>query len=400
LGLYAKASILRPFSAPPAEPDLTGAIMTLFEMSDYSLTLHRFPRTGDDNALQAWDAADEYLLDQEIPTGPVFVLNDSFGALTCALVQQGRQVWNISDSLNSQQAAEKNLAENQLDSSLVTYIDSLSALPITPAAVLIKVPKTLALLEQQLGMLRTVITAETVIIGGAKAKDIHNSTLALFERIIGDTRTSLAKKKARLIFSTLTVEQVKLREITLSWPLEGTPYVIHNHANVFSRQSLDIGARFFMRHLPRGLSGDIIDLGCGNGVIGMTALALNPDARMHFVDESWMAVASARLNVDTNLGHERERCEFTVNNVLSGFAADSYSAVLCNPPFHQQNAITEHVAWQMFRDAFRCLHYGGELRIVANRHLDHQAKLKKLFGNCEVVGSDSKFVVLRSVRLR
>lgn len=56
--------------------------MTLFEMSDYSLTLHRFPRTGDDNALQAWDAADEYLLDQAIPAGPVFVLNDSFGALT------------------------------------------------------------------------------------------------------------------------------------------------------------------------------------------------------------------------------------------------------------------------------------------------------------------------------
>lgn len=374
--------------------------MTLFEMSDYSLTLHRFPRTGDDNALQAWDAADEYLLDQAIPAGPVFVLNDSFGALTCALVHQGRQVWNISDSLNSQQAAEKNLAENQLDSSLVTYIDSLSPLEVTPAAVLIKVPKTLALLEQQLGMLRAVVTPETVIIGGAKAKDIHNSTLALFERIIGETRTSLAKKKARLIFSTLTVEQVTLRETTLSWPLEGTPYVIHNHANVFSRQSLDIGARFFKRHLPRGLSGDIIDLGCGNGVIGMTALALNPEARMHFVDESWMAVASARLNVDTNLAHERERCEFRVNNVLSGFAADSYSAVLCNPPFHQQNAITEHVAWQMFRDAFRCLQYGGELRIVANRHLDHQAKLKKLFGNCEVVGSESKFVVLRSVRLR
>lgn len=374
--------------------------MTLFEMSDYSLTLHRFPRTGDDSALQAWDAADEYLLQQEIPAGPVFVLNDNFGALTCALVHQGRQVWHISDSLNSQQAAQKNLSENQLDSSQVTFIDSLEPLPLTPAVVLIKIPKTLALLEHQLGALRTVITKETVIIGGAKAKDIHNSTLALFERIIGETRTSLAKKKARLIFSQLTVEQVQLRDITLSWPLEGTPYIIHNHANVFSRQSLDIGARFFMRHLPRGLSGEIIDLGCGNGVIGMTALASNPEARMHFVDESWMAVASARLNVETNLAHEQDRCTFTVNNVLSGFAADSYSAVLCNPPFHQQNAITEHVAWQMFRDAFRCLQYGGELRIVGNRHLDHQNKLKKLFGNCEVIGSETKFVVLRSVKLR
>ncbi len=374
--------------------------MTLFEMSDYSLNLQRFPRTGDDSALQAWDAADEYLLQQEIPQGPVFVFNDNFGALTCALVHQGRQVWHISDSLNSQQSAQQNLALNGLDESNVTFIDSMTALPLTPAVALIKVPKTLALLEFQLGTLREVLQPETVIIAGAKAKDIHNSTLALFERIIGETKTSLAKKKARLIFSRFTVAEMTPRDVTERWPLEGTPYIIHNHANVFSRQSLDIGARFFMRHLPRGLEGDIIDLGCGNGVIGLKALADNPDACVHFVDESWMAVASAQINAETNLPHELSRCRFTVNNVLSGFAPDSYSAVLCNPPFHQQNAITEHVAWQMFRDAFRCLQYGGELRIVANRHLDHDRKLKKLFGNCQVVGSDTKFVVLRSVKLR
>ena len=374
--------------------------MTLFEMSDYSLNLQRFPRTGDDSALQAWDAADEYLLQQEIPQGPVFVFNDNFGALTCALVHQGRQVWHISDSLNSQQSAQQNLALNGLDERHVTFIDSMTALPLTPAVVLIKVPKTLALLEFQLGTLRDVLTPETTVIAGAKAKDIHNSTLALFERIIGDTTTSLAKKKARLIFSRFTVEEMTPRDVVERWPLEGTPYIIHNHANVFSRQSLDIGARFFMRHLPRGLEGDIIDLGCGNGVIGLKALAGNPDACVHFVDESWMAVASAQINAETNLPHELARCRFTVNNVLSGFAPDSYAAVLCNPPFHQQNAITEHVAWQMFRDAFRCLQYGGELRIVANRHLDHDRKLKKLFGNCQVVGSDKKFVVLRSVKLR
>lgn len=169
--------------------------MTLFEMSDYSLNLQRFPRTGDDSALQAWDAADEYLLQQEIPQGPVFVFNDNFGALTCALVHQGRQVWHISDSLNSQQSAQQNLALNGLDESNVTFIDSMTALPLTPAVVLIKVPKTLALLEFQLGTLREVLQPETVIIAGAKAKDIHNSTLALFERIIGETKTSLAKKK-------------------------------------------------------------------------------------------------------------------------------------------------------------------------------------------------------------
>ncbi len=47
--------------------------------------------------------------------------------------------------------------------------------------VLIKVPKTLALLEQQLRALRKVVTPDTRIIAGAKARDIHTSTLELFE---------------------------------------------------------------------------------------------------------------------------------------------------------------------------------------------------------------------------
>ena len=48
-----------------------------------SLNLKRFPETDDVNPLQAWEAADEYLLQQLDETeirGPVLILNDAFGA--------------------------------------------------------------------------------------------------------------------------------------------------------------------------------------------------------------------------------------------------------------------------------------------------------------------------------
>ncbi|MNW22036.1 Ribosomal RNA large subunit methyltransferase G [compost metagenome] len=61
--------------------------------------------------------------------------------------------------------------------------------------------------------------------------------------------------------------------------------------------------------------------------------------------------------------------------------------------------MTDHIAWQMLRDARRCLQDGGELRIVGNRHLDNYHKMKKLFGNCTTVASNQKFVVLRSVKM-
>lgn len=375
--------------------------MSQLELSHRTLTLQRFPQTREESPLQAWDAADEYLLRQVADTpvdGPTFIFNDTFGALACALV--GAEIYSISDSWMGQLATGHNLKINGIDEDAVHFLDSLSPLPITPARVLIKIPKTLALLEHQLRSLRRVITAETQVIAAGKVKDIHTSTLQLFARVLGATTTSLAVKKARLIFCTPSLPTLAEAPETGSWLLEGTDYRIHNHANVFSRSGLDVGARFFMAHLPDNIDGKVVDLGCGNGVIGLTALAQNPAAEVHFVDESWMAVASSRMNVAVNRPDDLARCHFEVNHALAGFPPDSLHAVLCNPPFHQQNTLTDHIAWQMFLDAHRCLQHGGELRIVGNRHLDYYRKMKKLFGNCATVAANSKFVILRSVKLR
>jgi len=375
--------------------------MSQLELSNRMLTLHRFPQMREESPLQAWDAADEYLLKQVdgVPVnGPTLIFNDTFGALACALAGEG--VYSISDSWLNQQATRQNLTLNELDECDVRLLDSLAPLPPLPARVLIKVPKTLALLEQQLRALRAVVTPETQIIAAGKAKDIHTSTLQLFEKILGTTTTSLAWKKARLIYTTFSAPALAESDTLASWPLDGTDYRIYNHANVFARSGLDIGARFFMENLPEDIDGEIVDLGCGNGVIGLVALRQNPLAQVHFLDESYMAVASSRLNVESNCPDDLARCEFRVNNALAGYPSDRLHAVLCNPPFHQQNAVTDHIAWQMFRDARRCLQYGGELRIVGNRHLDYYHKMKKLFGNCTTVATNQKFVVLRSVKMR
>ncbi|ANA22599.1 23S rRNA (guanine(1835)-N(2))-methyltransferase RlmG [Salmonella enterica] len=364
-----------------------------------SLTLKRFPQTDDVNPLLAWEAADEYLLQQLDETeirGPVLILNDTFGALSCALAEHSP--YSIGDSYLSELGTRENLRHNGIAESSVTFLDSTADYPQAPGIVLIKVPKTLALLEQQLRALRKVVTAHTRIIAGAKARDIHTSTLELFEKVLGPTTTTLAWKKARLINCTFSNPQLAAAPQTLSWKLEDTGWTIHNHANVFSRTGLDIGARFFMQHLPENLDGEIVDLGCGNGVIGLSLLAKNPQANVVFVDESPMAVDSSRLNVETNLPEAFERCEFMINNALSGVEPFRFNAVFCNPPFHQKHALTDNIAWEMFHHARRCLKINGELYIVANRHLDYFHKLKKIFGNCATIATNNKFVILKAVK--
>lgn len=374
--------------------------MSQLDLETQRLTLERYPQHEGSTQLLAWEAADEYLLQKieniEVSERPVLIFNDNFGTLACAL--HAHNPYSISDSYMSQLATRHNLELNGYSMTSVTLQDSLAPLPANPAVVLIRVPKTLALLEQQLRALRQVVSADTLIIAGAKARDVHTSTMQVFERLLGPTRTSLAWKKARLIYCQVADIAPLDTPATTNWLLEGTEWLIHNHANVFSRGGLDLGARLFLEHLPHDLNGHIIDLGCGNGIIGMKALEKNPEAQMTFVDESYMAVASSELNVVHNLPQDRDRCQFEVNNSLAGIERESVQAVLCNPPFHQQHAISDHTAWQMFCDAKRCLQVGGELHIVGNRHLDYYQKLRRLFGNCTTVASNQKFLILKAVK--
>lgn len=376
-------------------------MQTLLDTAHCRLTLYRYPRQNQD-PLQAWDAADEYLINelaesQQAPDGPVIIMNDGFGALAAFLHAHAPVC--VTDSHVSERATLANLAENGLDPDAIRLQDALAPLPDAPALVVIKVSKYQALLEQQLLALRQVVTSATRILAAGKAKDIHTSTLKLFEKYLGETRTSLAWKKARLIHCTPAAERPALpNPFPTVWPLEGSCMLIHNHANVFSRTSLDIGARFMLDNLPIYSARRVIDLGCGNGVLGLSLLAKDSEVEVTFIDESYMAVASARLNVEHNLPDALPRAHFLVNNCLDGVPAGSADRILCNPPFHQLQAITDHIAWQMFTDAHRMLPQGGELWIVGNRHLDYHNKLKRLFGNAQVVASNSKFVILKAIK--
>jgi 23S rRNA (guanine1835-N2)-methyltransferase len=380
-------------------------MQTHLETDHCRLMLQRYPRQAQD-PLQAWDAADEYLINQlaEQPPeggGPVIIMNDSFGALAAFL--HDHQPLCVTDSFVSEQGTLANLADNGLDPASIRIQDSLAPLPAAPTLVIIKVSKYQALLEQQLLALREVVTPATRILAAGKAKEIHSSTLKLFEKYLGETRTSLAWKKARLIHCTIADTAGTDRAALASpfptvWPLEGSEMQIHNHANVFSRTSLDIGARFMLANLPIHSARKVIDLGCGNGVLGLALLARDTEVEVTFIDESYMAVASARLNVEHNLPAALPRAEFLVNNCLDGLPTGYADRILCNPPFHQLQAITDHIAWQMFQDAHRVLPKGGELWIVGNRHLDYHNKLKRLFANAQVVASNSKFVILKAIK--
>jgi 23S rRNA (guanine1835-N2)-methyltransferase len=372
--------------------------MPLLETAFAQLDLIRQPEQQNE-PLQAFDAADEYLLNhlaEQQPTADtrVLVLNDSFGALAASLAGKV-QLISSGDSFLAFQALEKNLIRNG---------QAFDAVPSVPASetcvgpfdrVLIRVPKTLALLEEQLIRLQGQLAPGAQVIAAAMVKHLPRAAGDLLERYIGPVQASLAVKKARLLIATPESKTPAVSPYPSRYRLDTPAIELLNHANVFCREGLDIGTRAFLPHLPKNLgAARVADLGCGNGVLAIASALQNPDAHYTLVDESYMAVQSAAENWRAALG-DRDVI-VRPGDGLAGQEAQSLDVVLCNPPFHQQQVVGDFLAWRMFQQAREALVVGGALYIVGNRHLGYHSKLARLFRGVEQVAATPKFVILKA----
>ncbi|UYP29837.1 class I SAM-dependent methyltransferase [Pseudomonas sp. Z8(2022)] len=349
--------------------------------------------------LQAFDAADEYLLAHVHEQGigadsRLLVLNDGFGALACSLASHC-QVVSSGDSHLGHLALQKNLLRNGLTAEKVRFVPASETAQGPYDWVLIRVPKTLALLEEQLIRLHGQLTPNARVVAGAMIKHLPRAAGDLLEKYIGPVQASLAVKKARLLLCTPENKAAPVSPYPTRYRLDKPALELINHANVFCRDGLDIGTRAFLPHLPRHLDARrVADLGCGNGVLGIAYALGSPQAELTLVDESYMAVQSAQQNWRAALGDRP--VTIRADDGLAEQPADSLDLVLCNPPFHQQQVVGDFLAWRMFQQARAALVSGGELWIVGNRHLGYHAKLARLFRSVEQVAANPKFVVLKA----
>ena len=413
-----------------------------FETPTGGLTLRR-PGQDERSPLQAWDAADSYALDH-LAVGSddgvavsaqvgawqrCLVVNDAFGAVALGLAQAGetpdlgaagdRWIWSWSDSAVAHDALAANAAANGLGvAAAAAAVVPVTGLADTEAALgvdlmIVKIPKSLALLEHQLCELSAVVDSRTTVVGAGMTRHIHNSTIELFERILGPSRTTLARRKARLILtdvaadlsptaspypSSFTVDAETVADGT------GEGLTVWNHAGVFSQRRLDVGTRFLLESLP-ALDGPahVVDLGCGNGVVGAVVARRNPEAGLTFVDESAAAIASAELTwADVVGGAARPPARFVRADAGAGLADGiedaSVDVVVLNPPFHDQQAVAVAAGRSLIAAAHRMLAPGGRLIVVANRHLGHHVTMRRLFGSSDVIASNAKFVVMGATR--
>ena len=355
--------------------------------------------------LQAFDQADLLVLDhlqaEAILSADsrVLVVNETFGAITCAVAKAQSALGGLlptlwSDSYIAQLGLQYNTHANELP--MADFVQAQDTPEGPFDLVILRLPKSHALLRDQMQRLLPQLAPHALIIMPMMVKHIDSSVYKLLESLLGRLTTSLARKKARLIFAvnnTETSGQSPKAEETC-WTLPSLGISLQHFSGVFSRTKLDPGAQVLLDQFPQGPYQRVIDLGCGNGVQAILAAKKWPKCQVIGVDESFMSVASSGINaINNGVGG---RCVFKVNDCLTDIASQSADLIICNPPFHQERVIGDQIAMRMFAQSAQVLTLEGELWVVGNRHLGYHAKLKRWFSRVEQVGAHSKFVVLKA----
>jgi 16S rRNA (guanine1207-N2)-methyltransferase len=179
-----------------------------------------------------------------------------------------------------------------------------------------------------------------------------------------------------------------------SFRFSGHLYTFITDNGVFSKTEVDRGTEILLDAcMNEPLSGRVLDLGCGYGVVSVILGTEFPSLELTAVDINPRAVELTELNCGKNGVR-------STAFVSDGFAQirDMFSHVITNPPIRAG----KKVIYGMLEDSFAHLEKGGTLLAVIRRKQGAESALKKMeeiFGNCETVSREKGYWVLKSTKL-
>ncbi|KFE57699.1 methyltransferase [Pseudomonas syringae] len=175
--------------------------------------------------------------------------------------------------------------------------------------------------------------------------------------------------------------------------MEDGPLKVVSLPGVFSQGRLDRGSALLLENIDKLPSGNLLDFGCGAGVLGAAVKRRYPHNNVIMLDVDAFATASTRLTLAAN-GLEAE--------VLTGDGIDAapmgLSTILSNPPFHVGVHTDYQATENLLRKARQHLKSGGELRLVANAFLKYQPIIEEHFGVCAIKAQGNGFRIYRAKR--
>ncbi|WP_243292375.1 class I SAM-dependent methyltransferase [Bacillus sp. FJAT-47783] len=178
-----------------------------------------------------------------------------------------------------------------------------------------------------------------------------------------------------------------------TYKLRGMTFTFTSDSGVFSKGEVDFGSRLLIEtFLFPKVEGDILDVGCGYGPIGLSIACADPDRHVDMIDVNNRAVELARYNATVN---GVQNVSVFQSNLFEQVKKDSYAAILTNPPIRAGKR-TVHA---IFEESINRLAQNGELWIVIQKKQGAPSAIKKLEELCtsvEVMEKKKGYYIIRA----
>jgi len=170
--------------------------------------------------------------------------------------------------------------------------------------------------------------------------------------------------------------------------INGTTLTIASLPGVFSQNSLDVGTQVLLNNLPDKLQGNILDFGCGAGVISCFIGKKFPNTNLSLLDVNALALSSAEKTLALN----GLTAKIFPSNSLSN-VTEKFQHIVSNPPFHQ-GVKTNYQATETFlTNIKKFIHQKGSITIVANSFLRYQEIMDRAISSSKILAKEQGFTV-------
>jgi 16S rRNA G1207 methylase RsmC len=193
-------------------------------------------------------------------------------------------------------------------------------------------------------------------------------------------------------------EQPKGRFVRERFDVEvlGEKLIINSGSGIFSLKELDFGTKLLIENakIP-GKDSEVLDLGCGYGIVGIAIKRKHPKTVVTMVDVNERAVRLSRQNCDEN----DVECTVLKSDIFSApeLHNKKFDVILTNPPF----SAGKKTCIEIIKQSHEHLNKDGLLQLVAPHNKGGES-LKKImlttFGNAGELEKKRGYRVYISVK--
>lgn len=236
----------------------------------------------------------------------------------------------------------------------------------------------------------------TVLLVGEKKGGIQSAP-KLSQHYLNSCQKVDAARHCFLFAGTVQTEQFNKAFDVNEWfkeykiTVENIELTIASLPGVFSQKKLDVGTSLLLKNLPDNMSSNVLDFGCGAGVISCFIGKKHPDTTLSLLDVSALALTSAEKTLESNGLKATIFASDSLSNVQN-----KYQFIVSNPPFHQ-GVNTHYQATENFLSGIKNhLKNKGIITIVANSFLRYQSIMEKNIAETKVIIKEQGFTIYQS----